>query len=98
MPITTKYLFMVSMDVMTEKEALFNEVYDTEHVPLLLKVPGVRAVTAGGWSPERGCRPGWRGRRRPPPAPPGSRRNRARRTTSKNGSSPPCRRAGWRRR
>jgi hypothetical protein len=45
MPITTKYLFMVSMNVMAEKEALFNEVYDTEHVPLLLKVPGVRAVS-----------------------------------------------------
>src|SRR4026207_927449 len=40
MPITTKYLFMVSMDVTKEKEALFNELYDTEHVPLLLKVPG----------------------------------------------------------
>jgi hypothetical protein len=45
MPITTKYLFMVSMDVVQEKEALFNEVYDTEHVPLLLQVPGVRAVS-----------------------------------------------------
>ena len=45
MPITTKYLFMVSMDVVREKEALFNEVYDSEHVPLLLKVPGVRAVS-----------------------------------------------------
>ena len=45
MPISTKYLFMVSMDVVAEKEALFNEVYDTEHVPLLLKVPGVRAVS-----------------------------------------------------
>jgi hypothetical protein len=45
MPITTKYLFMVSMDVVKEKEALFNEIYDTEHVPLLLKVPGVRAVS-----------------------------------------------------
>ena len=45
MPITTKYLFMVSMDVVQEKEALFNEVYDTEHVPLLLTVPGVRAVS-----------------------------------------------------
>lgn len=45
MPIATKYLFIVSMDVTREKEALFNEVYDTEHVPLLLKVPGVRAVT-----------------------------------------------------
>lgn len=45
MPITTKYLFMVSMDIVQEKEALFNEVYDTEHVPLLLEVPGVRAVS-----------------------------------------------------
>ena len=45
MPITAKYLFIVSMDVVPEKEALFNEVYDTEHVPYLLKVPGVRAVT-----------------------------------------------------
>jgi len=45
MPITSKYLFVVSMDVDPDKEALFNEVYDTEHVPNLLKVPGVRAVT-----------------------------------------------------
>ena len=33
------------MDVDADKEALFNEVYDTEHVPNLLKVPGVRAVS-----------------------------------------------------
>lgn len=39
------YLFVVSMDVAPEKEALFNEVYDQEHVPFLLKVPGVRKVT-----------------------------------------------------
>jgi hypothetical protein len=45
MPTATNYLFIVSMDVTKEKEALFNEVYDAEHVPLLLKVPGVRAVT-----------------------------------------------------
>jgi hypothetical protein len=45
MPVETRYIFMVSMDVAPEKEALFNEVYDQEHVPLLLKVPGVRAVT-----------------------------------------------------
>jgi hypothetical protein len=44
MPITSKYLFVVSMDVDPDKEALFNEVYDVEHVPTLLKVPGVRAV------------------------------------------------------
>ena len=45
MPIASKYLFVVSMDVTKEKEALFNEVYDTEHIPLLQKVPGVGAVT-----------------------------------------------------
>jgi hypothetical protein len=45
MPIKSKYVFIVSMDVAPEKEALFNEVYDTEHVPYLSKVPGVLAVT-----------------------------------------------------
>src|ERR1700730_8495823 len=45
MPISSKYLFVVSMDVDSDKEALFNEVYDTEHIPNLLKVPGVQAVT-----------------------------------------------------
>ena len=45
MPIQTKYIFIASMDVEPDKEALFNEVYDTEHVPMLLKVPGVIAVT-----------------------------------------------------
>ena len=45
MPVTTKYVFIVSMDVEPEKEALFNEVYDHEHVPNLLKVPGVRSAT-----------------------------------------------------
>ena len=44
MPVQTKYLFVASMDVDAEKEALFNEVYDVEHVPNLLKVPGVHAV------------------------------------------------------
>lgn len=45
MPIKSKYVFIVSMDVAPDKEALFNEVYDTEHVPYLSKVPGVMAVT-----------------------------------------------------
>ena len=45
MPINSKYLFVASMDVDADKEALFNEVYDTEHIPNLLKVPGVHAVT-----------------------------------------------------
>ena len=45
MPITSKYVFIASMDVDPDKENLFNEVYDTEHVPNLLRVPGVRGVT-----------------------------------------------------
>jgi len=45
MPIQSKYVFIASMDVDPDKEALFNEVYDTEHIPALLKVPGVRSVT-----------------------------------------------------
>jgi hypothetical protein len=44
MPGKAKYLFIASMDVEPEKEALFNEVYDQEHVPELLKVPGVLSV------------------------------------------------------
>jgi len=47
MPGKAKYLFIASMDVEPEKEALFNEVYDTEHVPELLKVPGVLSVRRG---------------------------------------------------
>ncbi|MCZ6509546.1 MAG: hypothetical protein O7A62_03060 [Alphaproteobacteria bacterium] len=47
MPVTTKYVFIASMDITPEKEALLNEVYDTEHVPALLKVPGVISVTRG---------------------------------------------------
>ena len=42
-----RYLFIASMDVDPDKEALFNEVYDTEHVPMLLKVPGVLSVRRG---------------------------------------------------
>ena len=45
MPITANYLFIVSMDVEPDKEDLFNEIYDTEHVPNILKVPGVISAT-----------------------------------------------------
>ena len=45
MPTDAKYVFMASMDVAAEKEDLFNEVYDEEHVPNLLAVPGVLSVT-----------------------------------------------------
>jgi hypothetical protein len=44
MPITGRYLFSAAMDVDPAKDALFNEVYDREHVPNLLTVPGVIAV------------------------------------------------------
>lgn len=44
MPVQTRYVFSAAMDVEPGTEALFNEVYDTEHVPLLMKVPGVVAV------------------------------------------------------
>jgi len=45
MAINSRYLFVVSMDVDADKEQLFNDIYDTEHIPNLLKVPGVRQVT-----------------------------------------------------
>src|SRR6516164_4811040 len=45
MPINSKYVFVASMDVDLHKEDLFNEVYDTEHIPNLLNVPGVRSAT-----------------------------------------------------
>ena len=44
MPFQTRYVFSAAMDVEPSREVLFNEVYDKEHVPLLLKVPGVVAV------------------------------------------------------
>ena len=44
MPIQTRYLFTAAMDVEPAREALFNEIYDGEHVPLILKVPGVVAA------------------------------------------------------
>lgn len=44
MPIDSAYILVVSMDVERGHEDAFNEVYDTEHVPYLLKVPGVRSA------------------------------------------------------
>jgi hypothetical protein len=41
----TPYVFWVMMDIEPHREALFNELYDTEHLPLLSKLPGyVNAV------------------------------------------------------
>lgn len=45
MSISTGYVFIASMDVDPAFEDLFNEVYDTEHIPFLLAVPGVHAIT-----------------------------------------------------
>lgn len=38
------YKLVVQMDVAPEQERLFNQVYDEEHVPLLMQVPGVMSV------------------------------------------------------
>jgi len=45
MAVKAKYLMIASMDVDPERDTIFNEVYDKEHVPNLMKVPGVLGVT-----------------------------------------------------
>ena len=40
-----KWVFTAAMDVDADKEALFNEVYQTEHIPTILQVPGVLSCT-----------------------------------------------------
>ena len=37
------FVYLVQMDIPAQHEADFNRVYDTEHVPEILQVPGVRA-------------------------------------------------------
>ena len=44
MPFDSKYVFVAAMDVDPEKEDLFNEIYDSEHIPNLLTVDGVVSV------------------------------------------------------
>ena len=39
------YIYLVQMNIPAAHEADFNRVYDTEHVPMLSKVPGVHKVT-----------------------------------------------------
>ena len=41
MPLQTRFLFSASMDVDPEREALFHRLYEEEHIPALLEVPGV---------------------------------------------------------
>lgn len=45
MPTETRFVLIAAMDVDPAYEDLFNEIYDGEHVPYLLTVPGVRSVT-----------------------------------------------------
>ncbi len=46
MPLQSRYLFSASMDVQPDKEDVFNEVYEKEHVPMLIEVPGVISIPA----------------------------------------------------
>jgi hypothetical protein len=39
------YIYFVQMNIPAEYEAELNRIYDTEHVPMLSKVPGVSKVT-----------------------------------------------------
>ena len=41
----SRYLFIASMDVEPAKQAIFNEVYNTEHCPMLSQVPGVGLIS-----------------------------------------------------
>lgn len=45
MSITAKWVYTAAMDVDPDREALFNQIYDEEHGPLIAKVPGVISVT-----------------------------------------------------
>jgi len=39
------YIYVVQMNIPAQHEAEFTRIYDTEHVPMLSKVPGVHKVT-----------------------------------------------------
>ena len=39
------FIYMVQMDIPAEHEADFNRIYDTEHVPEIMQVPGVRGCS-----------------------------------------------------
>jgi hypothetical protein len=51
------FFYQVTFEIAPEDEALFNEIYDTEHIPNILEVDGVMQVirfrdaepTAKGW-------------------------------------------------
>lgn len=39
------YVYLVQMDIPVEKEDDFNRIYDTQHIPNIVKVPGVNSCT-----------------------------------------------------
>ena len=39
------YIYMVQMDIPAELEADFNRIYDTQHVPNIIKASGVESCT-----------------------------------------------------
>ncbi|MCH8745212.1 MAG: hypothetical protein IIB31_06150 [Chloroflexi bacterium] len=39
------YIYWVQMDIPADKEEEFNRVYDTQHVPNIIKAPGVHSCT-----------------------------------------------------
>lgn len=41
----SEFIYVVQMDIPKEREADFNRIYDTQHVPEITKVPGVLGVT-----------------------------------------------------
>ena len=43
--LTTQYFHLAMMDVEPHKEELFNDTYEKEHIPLLLKIPGVEGCS-----------------------------------------------------
>jgi hypothetical protein len=53
MSTSAPYVFTAAMDVRPDKEALFHEVYDREHIPSLLGVPGVISVARFALEPLR---------------------------------------------
>lgn len=38
-----EYIYLVQMDIPEEHEAEFNRIYDTQHIPNIVKAPGVHS-------------------------------------------------------
>src|ERR1700757_1719345 len=43
-PTGARYFYMVTFEIDPADEALFNEIYETEHIPNIMNVPGVVGV------------------------------------------------------